>query len=1016
LPAIEVTGGKNLAISTRAATLKQEMCAALSKELEIARKASSGERANEVKDGVQTRKKGNSFVYEFEELTGYPPDEGVQVSFTVGEKTSKGRYLGEINSKFVFEFDDDLGANITHGAIVSDPLFLLEKQISILSTDGPFESQVALSSIGLAEYLNVNSLSPNKSFMDGLNQLQTDALEVVAKNSVTYIWGPPGTGKTTTMGSIVAALASLGQKVLLVSNTNLAIDTALERCLDRFSDVKELSGGEMLRLGTMVKPELIKKYSSKIDLDNLFEKEVVPLRKKIETLSSSLSKKKNKISDLLETQREYDRHLEKSLGSAKAEVKVNALREDLNKAKKEIPALNSRIAELEQEFTQANSKSGIGRMFSKSRNPGAIRLDINSAQSKKNQADKAVLRISSEIPILEKEIAEIDRAAAASKAWLAKHSEGPKLIIEIDSLKSETAVDEKAIEALQEEISQKRTAIMQNAMVIACTAYKPLLDKEIIAMKFDCVVIDEASMMQLPLYYCAAALAQTRIVIAGDFRQLPPIVRVGSNSSRGDSPAAALEADMKALMTENAFTKSGVIAKSKIGEKSTELIALRDQYRMRQPISDLISETFYPEHTLRTVAEKTDKPTPWGNEAFIFFDTTSLEPESSTVGGKSRRNLMHALTIQAIAEQLFEDGWELKSTAKKSFGIITPYAKQSSFIESLLTTDPDKHVKGGISTVHRFQGNERDLMIIDLTKVASDNEPNLGSFIGHPDPLAPENAMWNVAISRARQHVMIVGDSPTLERNSSALISQLVTKMKKNMKVIDARTVINEELLLASKTKPTSTSGSISWFTGEGFYKAFEKDLRSVKSKVFLASPFTTAQGTDRWMQTFRDLRAKEVEIIGFTKPINEKDASTNSAEIHTGLEGVFKELRPVSKMHEKLAVFDQRVVWLGSLNILSHKNSTEIMVRIDSPDFAQSIIEEYQNQRVNKGRPAKVYAAGKHPKIGDKCDRPGCGGKFAFRPAGISKNSGRAYSAFLSCDNWRINKCDNSAPFVAES
>jgi len=980
------------------------MGAALNKELEIARRASSGERANEVKDGVQTRKKGKSFVYEFEELTGFPPDEGVQVSFTVGEKTSKGKYLGEVNSKFVFEFDDDLGASIVQGAIVSDPLFLLEKQISVLSSDAPFENQVALSSLGLAEYINVDALTPNKSFMDGLNQLQADALEVVASNSVTYIWGPPGTGKTTTMGSIVAALASLGQKVLLVSNTNLAIDTALERCLDRFSDIKELSGGEMLRLGTMVKPELIKKYSSKIDLDSLFELEVLPLRKKIDTVSSALSKKKNKISDLLETQREYDRHLEKSLGSLKAEERVKGLREDLKKAEKEIPTLTSRITALEAEFTQANSKSGIGRMFSKSRNPGAIRLDINSAQSKKDQADKAVIRITSEIPVLEKEIIEKDRAAAASKVWLEKHPEGKNLKAEIDSLTSDTANDEKAIEDLQEEISQKRTMIMQKAQVIACTAYRPLLDKEIIAMKFDCVVVDEASMLQLPLYFCAATLAQKRIVVAGDFRQLPPIVRVGSNSSRGDSPAADLEAEMKALMTENAFTKSGVIAKSKIGEKSTELIALRDQYRMREPISDLISETFYPEHTLRTVAEKLDKPTPWGNDAFIFFDTTSLEPESSTVNGKSRRNLMHALTVQAIAEQLFEDGWELKSTAKKSFGIITPYAKQSTFIESLLTTDPDKHVKGGISTVHRFQGNERDLMIIDLTKVASDGEPNLGSFIGHPDPLAPENAMWNVAISRARQHVIIIGDFPTLERNSSALISQLVVKMKKNMTVIDAKSVINEELLVASKVKPTSSSGSISWFTGEGFYKAFEKDLRSVKSKVFLASPFTTAQGTERWMQTFRDLRAKDVEIVGFTKPINEKDASTNSAEIHTGLEDVFKELRPVSKMHEKLAVFDQRVVWLGSLNILSHKNSTEIMVRIDSPDFAQSIIDEYQNQRKFSSSSRNSKRTGRALEEGAKCDVPGCSGILVLRPAGVSRNSGRAYEAFLGCTNFKTH------------
>jgi hypothetical protein len=1004
-----------MAISTRAATLKQQMGAALAKELEIARKASSGERANQAKDGTQTRKKGNSFVYEFEELSGFPPDEGVQVSFTVGEKTSKGRYLGEINSKFVFEFDEDLGSTISLGAVVSDPLFLLEKQISILGSDAPFESQVALSSIGLADYLSVESLKPSKSYMDGLNQLQSEALEVVARNSVTYIWGPPGTGKTTTMGSIVAALASLGQKVLLVSNTNLAIDTALERCLDRFSDVKELGGGEMLRLGTMVKPELIKKYSSKIDLDTLFEIEVVPLRKKIDNLSVALGKKKNKISDLLETQREYERHLEKSLGSAKAGTRISGLREDLKKGKKEISMLVQKITELEAEFAHTNSKSSIGRMLSKSRNPGAISLDINSTQSKKEQLDKSVMRIFSEIAALEKETAEVDRAAATSKAWLAKHPDGAKLKGEIETLKSETAVEEKAIEAIQEEISQKRTAIMQNAQVIACTAYRPLLDKEIIAMKFDCVVVDEASMLQLPLYYCAAALAQKRIVIAGDFRQLPPIVRVGSNSSRGDSPAADEEANMKSLMTENAFTKSGVIAKSRVGEKTTELVALRDQYRMRKPISDLISETFYPEHTLRTVAEKTDKPTPWGNEPFIFFDTTPLEPESSTVNGKSRRNLMHALTVQAIAEQLFENGWELKSTAKKSFGVITPYAKQSSFIESLLTTDPDKHIKGGISTVHRFQGNERDLMIIDLTKVATDSEPNLGSFIGHPDPLAPENAMWNVAISRARQHVIIVGDFATLERNSSALISQLVVKMKKNMKVVDARTVINEELLLASKSKAISNSGSISWYTGEGFYKAFEKDLRGVKSKVFLASPFTTAQGTERWMQTFRDLRAMNVEIVGFTKPINEKDASTNSAEIHTGLEGVFKELRPVSKMHEKLAVFDQKIVWLGSLNILSHKNSTEIMVRIDSPDFAHSILDEYQNQRASKGRPAKVYPPGKNPKPGDKCDRPGCGGSFALRPAGVSKNSGRAYAAFLSCDNWRVNKCDNSAPFVAE-
>jgi superfamily I DNA and/or RNA helicase len=999
-------------LSNRASTLKESFIAALNKELEIARRISAGERSNEAKNGIKVRKKSNSFVYEFEELTGFPPDEGVQVSFTVEEKATKGRYLGEVNSKFVFEVEDDLGTEIIKATIESDPLFLLQKQISILTSDTPYNNEIALSSIGLAEYKVVDELKPNKAFMDGLNQLQGHALEVVANNSVTFIWGPPGTGKTTTMGSIVAALASLGQKVLLVSNTNLAIDTALERCLDRYEKVKEFASGDMLRLGTMVKPELIKKYSSKIDLDALFEIAVAPLRKRIDETSVALGKKRNKISDLKETLKEYEFHVEKSQGSTQAKEKVAGLQKELEELRQMVPKLISQIEELERELLISAGKSGIGRILSKTRNPGVIRLDINSAQSKKDQADKSVLRIASEIPQLEKEVKEIEEQTKVSREWLQKHPEGIKAKNEVEALQKESIADEKLIEDIQEEISSKRLSILQDSKVIACTAYRPLLDKEIASLNFDCVVVDEASMLQLPLYFCAASLASKRIVVAGDFRQLPPIVKVGE-SPQVNSPDAKIEEGMRDLMTSNPFTKSGVISKSKLGQPSPELVALRDQYRMRLPISDLISQTFYPEHTLRTVEEKTDKATPWGNEAFILFDTASLEPESSKVNGRSRRNFMHALTVQAIAEQLFQDGWELKSTAKKSFGIISPYVKQSSFIENLLTSNPETHVKGGISTVHRFQGNERDLMIIDLTKVASANEPSLGKFIGHPDPLSPQNAMWNVAISRARQHVIVVADLPTLESNKSALISQLITKMKPNLKIIDAKDIIKEDLLIASNSKPTSSTGSISWFTGEGFYKAFEKDLRKVKSKVFLASPFTTAAGTERWMQTFRDLRAKDVEIVGFTKPVSEKDSSTNSGTIHTELERVFKELRPVSKMHEKLAVFDSRVVWLGSLNILSHRNSTEIMVRIESVDFAQSIIDEYQNQRAFNKRSKPAPEPGKEPKVGDKCNRPGCGGAMVLKRAGVSSNSGKPYKAFIACNNYRINGCknDNSQP-----
>jgi hypothetical protein len=118
------------------------------------------------------------------------------------------------------------------------------------------------------------------------------------------------------------------------------------------------------------------------------------------------------------------------------------------------------------------------------------------------------------------------------------------------------------------------------------------------------------------------------------------------------------------------------------------------------------------------------------------------------------------------------------------------------------------------------------------------------------------------------------------------------------------------------------------------------------------------------------------------------------------------KEVREIPKMHEKLAVLDGKIVWLGSLNILSHFRASEVMVRIESPDFAQSISAEYQYQRTSPtSRNLSNISA--NLKIGDKCDRPGCDGTVRQVPAGVSKVSGRSYPAFLSCSNYP--KCKTS-------
>ena len=987
-------------LSVQAQEFKEKIGAAIAREFEVATELSTGEKKNQVRDGIRERQKGSSFIYVFNELSGTPPEEGMKVSFTVGDKKSQGRYLGEANSQYQFELEDDFGPTIDVASIGSDPLFLIEKQVELLKNDALFENQVALASLGLAENPSVTSCHPKSIFAEGLNRHQADALNVAGENAVTYIWGPPGTGKTTTMGSLVAALAELGQKVLLISNTNLAVDTALERCLDRFKLVSPISEGLMLRLGNPVKPEIMDKYGPLIDLDEILRRAVAPIQDEIIKCSSNLQKLKDKTEDLESAKSEFRTHANATKILDKASKELVNLEIELKESKKKITDSKARIKSLESELAESEAKNAVSRFFGSTRNPGQIRMERDQVMKSQELAKKSVDRGTTSLPNLQKEVASLEVASAKSVKWLTLNPSEASIDAKITANKNEQSELQKKIDKLQEEISGKRKQIVAEARVVACTAYKPLIDKEIIELEFDVVVIDEASMIPLSLFYCSAAKAKSRLVIAGDFRQLPPIVQVGTKLKKENFKVSASDTEYKELLTKNPFTYSKVIDGIGQETESAQLVALRDQYRMRKDISDLISDYFYPEHTLKTIENRMDKETPWGNESFIIFDTSNLGSESSRVQS-SWRNIIHALVIKSMSDSLISDGWEFRSTARKSFAVLSPFAKQTNFIRSLMMPSGAKGVEGGISTVHRFQGNERDLMIVDITKVASADDPGLGAFLGNIDPLAVENAMWNVGISRARQHVLVVADLPTLERNSGAVISQLVEKMRVKGKVIDAAELLSEESLEVLRDLPESAAGSLAWYTGDGFYSAFQKDLKKSKSKVMISSPFTMPDATTKWEPILRDLVAKNVEITILTKPASEKQNSEDSSLIHKNLATFVKEVREIPKMHEKLAVLDGNIVWLGSLNILSHYKASEIMVRIESPDFAQSISAEYQYQR-KVATSRKLSNVSAKLKKGDKCDLQGCDGAIREVPAGVSTDSGRPYPAFLSCTKYR--------------
>ena len=185
------------------------------------------------------------------------------------------------------------------------------------------------------------------------------------------------------------------------------------------------------------------------------------------------------------------------------------------------------------------------------------------------------------------------------------------------------------------------------------------------------------------------------MLIAGDFEQLPPIAM--NNES----------APVRKWMMRDAFEVAGISQNPKKSLDEGKLIMLRRQYRMHPQISALINHLTY--HGLLEDGTKPPMPSipPSPESPLVFVDTSALNTwckKSST--SSSKYNLYHAFLAVGIAEKILD--------SKKTPAIITPYADQAHRIR-LILRDRQLDEKILASTVHRFQGQEADAIVYDIT-------------------------------------------------------------------------------------------------------------------------------------------------------------------------------------------------------------------------------------------------------------------------------------------------------------
>jgi len=131
-------------------------------------------------------------------------------------------------------------------------------------------------------------------------------------------------------------------------------------------------------------------------------------------------------------------------------------------------------------------------------------------------------------------------------------------------------------------------------------------------------------------------------------------------------------------------------------------------------------------------------------------------------------------------------------------------------------------------------------------------------------------------------------------------------------------------------------------FNKQSFMPVYSNDLISAEREIIIVSPFITKKGVLHMMEYLRAALEKKVKVVVVTRP-KEDFKGKNPAGLVEALELLKEEKISLvlrSNIHQKFAVMDQKLVWYGSINLLSFGSSEESIMRLESPNVAHELIK----------------------------------------------------------------------------
>ena len=934
-------------------------------------KGQNAGRRTELYDGKRIFRSLTLNVYQFfsddaDEWCNRKPQ--TELTITVNGQDVFGRLDSADKKSINISLEVDLGDIIDEAILHDSSFFLLERLNNKLDSvkSGEFEVNVdgGLKLFGFNQpgcFTPPIPLDEERLLALNPNYEQEIAIRKALSQEITFIWGPPGTGKTKTLASILGFLISAGKKILLTANTNAAVDEILKKFLEDKDNVSLAQQGKIIRLGiptyedekmALVMPKFIseKRNGQSQTIITGIQKEIDHNNQKIATYEAQEK-----------TIIENDQLL-KSLNTdlAKIQENIDANSKKCEAAKNNQEKFRELLSASRKTLENAENTSVLKRIFSRV-NKENIENDIKTCENKYKISQLELLSLQKTFYSLIQEQKIISAKIQANTK--VDQESGETLTIELiqkkkSDLLAKNQSRENEIRQLQQNMQETQKDILSQTLVIATTIARACIDSAIMKEKFDVLIVDEASMAQLPNIFYLAGLCSSHYVISGDFRQLSPI-------AQGRTPA------VQKWLKRDIFSQAGILQRVDSNGDDERLVMLREQYRMHPAICNLISEVVYdgklktPEH-VAALKELLAKLPPFVGKALIFCDTANANPFIARPKNSFSRISPYSAVVSAnLALKCVREA--AKKGVKLRVGIVTPYNAQAKLINRILyDKDPDQS-QIMASTIHRFQGSERECIIFDLVE----GEPlSPGRLTQGPFRRSEPGRLINVAISRAIGKFILVGNSEYIAKHFwvNDAVPTVLEQIKAKGEVVDSNIADywshEDDNCLGQNKVIGDTSFTI--YDQTNFYQAFLEDMQKAKSRIVIFSPFVSRKRVETLLTDFHNISQRGVPIYIITRktPKNDviEDLLTNNVKVIFASKDLgFEEY---DKFHFKLALVDSSVVYYGSLNILAQFASAESMIAFRTKKTVaqlirnfgiDGIIKEYLNNQTMNGKPSNL-------------------------------------------------------------